>query len=158
MKWIVAVTVTTILTATLNPKFAWADSEKIEFKKKMIVITQGKVQTKIQAEMAESEAQHEYGLMFRKELGPKEGMLFVFKDELIRSFWMKNTIINLSIGYFNKNKKLIDIQEMKAVTSVLQTDIPTYPSESPAQYALEMPEGWFKKNSIKVGAQLKIIE
>ncbi len=124
----------------------------------MIVITQGKVQTKIQAEMAESEAQHEYGLMFRKELGPKEGMLFVFKDELIRSFWMKNTIINLSIGYFNKNKKLIDIQEMKAVTSVLQTDIPTYPSESPAQYALEMPEGWFKKNSIKVGAQLKIIE
>ena len=124
----------------------------------MIVITQGKVQTKIQAEMAESEAQHEYGLMFRKELGPKEGMLFVFKDEMIRSFWMKNTIINLSIGYFNKDRKLVDIQEMKAVTSVLQTDIPTYLSQSPAQYALEMPEGWFKKNSIKVGAQLKIIE
>ncbi|MBC7742658.1 MAG: DUF192 domain-containing protein [Bdellovibrionaceae bacterium] len=93
--------------------------------------------------------------MFRKKLGSDEGMLFVFESEGIRTFWMKNTLIDLSIGYFDKSKKLIDIQEMKAMNSVLEKDLPTYPSKSPAMYALEMPTGWFKKNKIKEGAQLR---
>ena len=104
----------------------------------------------ISVELAESETQLERGLMNRHKLESNAGMLFVFKDEQIRSFWMKNTIIDLSIGYFNKNKKLIDIQDMSA-TSIMQKELPNYPSRAPAMYALEMNKGWFRKNKISLG-------
>jgi len=151
LKWIVA----TIVLALSHNSFAVSESDKVQFKTSEISIVFEKVTKKITAEFAESAEQHEHGLMFRKSLGHDQGMLFVFEDEAIRSFWMKNTIIDLSIGYFNKDKKLIDIQEMKA-TSMLQKDFPSYPSRGPAQYALEMSPNWFEKNGIKVGAILKL--
>ncbi len=128
--------------------------ENISFTKKSISLA-GK---KIKVEIAETDQQHEHGLMFREKLPTNEGMLFVFKDLQIRSFWMKNTIIDLSIGYFDENKKLIDTQEMKATKSLMQQDLPAYPSKSPAMYALEMSQGWFKKNKVSVGAVFSFIK
>lgn len=151
LKWIAA----TIVLVISHSSFAITETEKVEFKKVEITLISGKTTKKITAELAETMDQHERGLMFRKSLRKDAGMLFVFEDQQIRSFWMKNTIIDLSIGYFNKDKKLIDIQEMKA-TSMLQRDIPTYPSRGPAQYALEMSPKWFDKNNIKTGAILQI--
>lgn len=150
LKWIAA----TIVLVISHNLFAASEAEKVEFKSAEISLVSGKTIKKIKVELAETMAQHERGLMYRKSLGKDEGMLFVFDDQQIRSFWMKNTIIDLSIGYFNKDKKLIDIQEMKA-TSILQKDIPSYPSRGPAQYALEMPPKWFDKNNIKIGAVLQ---
>ena len=115
-------------------------TEKIKIGKKTITV-----------EIAETEKQLERGLMHRQKMKTDAGMFFIFKDEQIRSFWMKNTLIDLSIGYFNKDKKLIDIQEMSA-TSIMQKDLPSYPSQGPAMYALEMNKGWFNKNKIAVGA------
>ena len=81
----------------------------------------------------------------------------IFSDEQTRSFWMKNTLIDLDIGYFNNKKVLIDIQQMKAENSVMQLNPPAYPSKQPARYALEMSKGWFKKNNFPEGTALKII-
>lgn len=106
----------------------------------------------IKVELAKSPEQHAQGLMFRKQLKSDEGMLFIFADEQIREFWMKNTFINLDIGYFDKNKKLIDIKQMKAVPSIISKDLPVYSSKHPAMFALEVPWGWFEKNKIKEGA------
>ncbi len=143
LKWLAGL----CLISLIYSASAFAKEEKVAFKKQTITVGT----KKILVEIAETEQQHAYGLMFRKKLGLNEGMLFVFKDEEIRSFWMKNTLINLSIGYFDKNKKLIDIQEMKAMTSLIEKETPSYPSKGPAQYALEMSEGWFKKNKILIG-------
>lgn len=132
--------------------FALTEKDKVEFQKKQLTLTQGKRIKKISVEIAETEKQHEYGLMFRRSLPNDHGMLFVFKDEMVRSFWMKNTLIDLSIGYFNKSKQLIDVQEMKAMSSVMQTNFQSYPSRGPAQYALEMPARWFTQNEISEGA------
>lgn len=144
-----------IIYLSLMPLFLQAapaaDTTNIKFAKKSIKLEH----KKISVEVAETDAQHEQGLMFRKKLGLNEGMIFIFKDEHIRNFWMKNTIINLSIGYFDKNKKLIDIQEMLATTSMLEENPPAYPSTGPTMYALEMNQGWYKKNNIKVGAHFK---
>lgn len=129
---------------------------KVKFKKQKIELTYKKLKKVLNVEIAETEDQHAHGLMFREKLGKDEGMLFIFKDEQQRDFWMKNTLVNLDIGYFNKDKKLIDIQQMKAVTSILQTDLPSYPSKGPAQYALEMSQGWFKKNKFPEGTTLKL--
>ena len=84
-------------------------------------------------------------------------MLFIFPDVQPRGFWMKNTFIPLAIGYFNGKKELIDIQEMAAATSEMQKDYPTYVSKEPAQYALEVPTGWFSKHNIKLGQTFKLI-
>jgi len=67
---------------------------------------------------------------------------------------MKNTFIPLSIGYFDKSRKLVEIQEMEPVTSVMQVQIPTYYSKKKAMYALEMSKSWFKDNGVKLGSQL----
>lgn len=107
-------------------------------------------------EVAETAAQHERGLMFREKLGEDEGMLFVFKNEETRFFWMKNTLIDLSIAYFDKNGSLIDIQEMKSGKGIPDYQLPSYPSSGPAKFALEMNKGWFERNKIKVGSKLKV--
>lgn len=124
-----------------------------KFKKERIKIA-GKV---ISVEIAESEEQHELGLMYRKSLGKNDGMLFIFPIEKPLYFWMKNTFIDLSIGYFDKNAVLIKIQEMKA-TSVMESAPPSYPSTKAAKFALEMNKGWFAKNEIKIGAKIKFLE
>lgn len=129
-----------------------ARAEEIHFKKESIEVGAKKVTV----EIAETSSQHERGLMNRQSMKPDEGMLFIFGEEKPLAFWMKNTFIDLSIGFFDANKNLVDIQEMKAVTSIMTADIPSYKSSAPAKYALEMNKNWFAKNKIKVGAKLKI--
>lgn len=124
---------------------------KITFSKQKIQIGA----KKITVEVAKTKEQHERGLMFRPSLAKDSGMLFIFDDEQPLSFWMKNTIIDLSIAYIGKDKKIVDILEMKA-TSSLDRDIPSYPSTRPAMYALEMTKGWFDQHKIKVGDALNL--
>lgn len=150
LKWLVVI----CLKLTLTSAMAFAGQDAVKFKQQKIQIAS----KKITVEVAEDQNQHEQGLMFRTKLKPDQGMLFIFKEEKILNFWMKNTLINLSIAYFNKEKKIVDIQEMKAIASVMQQSLPTYPSASPAMYALEMSEGWFKKNKIQVGDQFKFVK
>ena len=129
------------------------DPQPVIFKKDRIKFA-GKV---IEVERAENEAQRSRGLMFREKLRENEGMLFIFDHEQYLSFWMKNTFLDLSIGYFDKNKTLVDVQEMKAVKSVLIDNLPSYPSAKPAQYALEMKKGWFGKNKVNLGSKFEFI-
>lgn len=107
----------------------------------------------INVEVADNDELRMKGLMYRKSLGPDSGMLFIFPQEEILGFWMKNTLIPLSIGYFDKNKKLIKIMDMEPA-SPMDLDPPKYSSDKPAQYALEVNKGWFKKNKIKLGEKL----
>ncbi|MBY0553202.1 DUF192 domain-containing protein [bacterium] len=153
LKWAV---VFCLLTSSLFYSLPVSAEAKVKFKKQKIELSYKKQKKILNVEIAESEEQHAHGLMFREKLGKDEGMLFVFQDEQRRDFWMKNTLVNLDIGYFNKDKKLIDIQQMKAVSSILQTDLPSYPSKGPAKYALEMSQGWFNKNKFPVGTTFKL--
>lgn len=125
------------------------DPHPIEFKKDKIVLS-GKT---IQVEMAQTDDERSHGLMFRQKMSDEEGMLFIFPNEQSLSFWMKNTFIDLSIGYFDQNRTLVDIQEMRAMNSVMTESLPSYPSQKPAMYALEMNKGWFLKNKIKIGSR-----
>ncbi len=129
-------------TSGANP----AEANKVKFESAKIKV--GNVS--LEVELAKSFEQQQHGLMYRTKLGDHEGMLFVFIDEDYRSFWMKNTYIDLSIGYFNKDRELKEIIDMKA-TTMMDTHHPTYPSRVKAQYALEVPKGWFQKNKVKVG-------
>jgi uncharacterized membrane protein (UPF0127 family) len=106
---------------------------------------------KIKVEVVRSEGEKAKGLMFRESLEKEEGMLFVYEQEEILSFWMKNTRIPLSIAFIDKSGKILDIQDMEPFS------LKSHISARPAQYALEMNQGWFKKNGIKVGDVVKLL-
>ncbi len=132
-----------LILIMLFPALSFAQAT---FEKKKIKIG---AQTLV-VEIADTPEKSAQGLMYRKELPEGTGMLFVFPNEQTRAFWMKNTFIPLAIGYFNAKKELIDIQEMSPAASTMQVDFPTYESKGPAQYALEVPKGWFVKHKIRL--------
>ena len=103
----------------------------------------------INIEVANTPESREVGLMNRKELPQEDGMLFIFDHEQRLSFWMKNTLIPLSIAYINDKCTIVDIQKMYPEAS--NQNLKTYPSKKPSKYALEMNLNWFQKNNIKVG-------
>lgn len=112
----------------------------------------------IKVEVADTQSKRAKGLMHRKERLPKDtGMLFIFNREEILSFWMKNTFIPLSIGFFNKDKSLVDIKKMQE-SSEVQIKFPQYTSKFPAIYALEMNQGWFKLNKVKVDTTFRFVD
>jgi hypothetical protein len=100
---------------------------------------------KIRAEVVRTESEKARGLMFRQKLGRDEGMLFVYEKEERLSFWMKNTPNPLSIAFLDKTGMVVDIQDL--VPFSLQTHVSAFP----AQYALEVNQGWFKANGISTG-------
>jgi hypothetical protein len=100
---------------------------------------------KIKVEVVRTESEKARGLMFRQKLGKDEGMLFVYEKEDRLSFWMKNTPIPLSIAFLDKTGRIVDIQDL--VPFSLQTRVSAFP----AQYALEVNQGWFKANGISIG-------
>ncbi len=126
---------------------AGSNKSDLNFVKRTLIIS-GQHLT---VEMAMTPAEQEHGLMYRQKLADNEGMLFVFAHEQPLNFWMKNTYIPLAIGFFDKNRKLIDIQEM-APTSEIETNPPIYQSRAPAMYALEVSKGWFKRHHVQTGA------
>lgn len=108
-------------------------------------------------EIADTDERRAFGLMFREKLPPDEGMLFIFDDERQRSFWMLNTLVPLSIGYFSRDKKLKEVIDMQP--GVLGAARPkTYPSQTKAMFALEMNAGWFDRNKIRPGVSFKFAD
>lgn len=120
--------------------------EKREFGKADIFVD-GKPYT---VEVALTDDERALGLMHRREMNRDTGMLFVFKKEDIRYFYMKNTLIPLSIAFINQKGRVVDIQDMRPLTE--ETTI----SRWPARYALEVNRGAFEEWGVEVGDTLGI--
>jgi uncharacterized membrane protein (UPF0127 family) len=106
----------------------------------------------VRVEIADEPEEQATGLMNRTALGEDRGMLFVFPSEEDRSFWMKDTLIPLSIAYMDSEGRIVDIQDMKA----LDDDPPHYVSAEPARYALEVNKGFFNERGIQVGDRVEL--
>jgi uncharacterized protein len=104
-------------------------------------------EVEVRVEIADDLPEQTRGLMERTALGEDRGMLFVYQDEEVRSFWMKNTLIPLSIAYIDSDGRIVDLQDMKP----LDDDPPHYVSAEPARYALEVNKGFFEEHGVKVG-------
>lgn len=126
--------------------FVSAASKKFNLPKKdlVVVCNDGKKIT-ISAEIARSESARNFGFMERKNIPDGTGMLFVFENDQILHFWMKNTPTALSIAYIDRNGKINEIFDMKPY-SLESVDGTSY-----ARYALEVPQGYFSRVGIKAG-------
>jgi len=100
----------------------------------------------IRAELAYTFETRAQGLMFRKSLGPNEGMLFVFPQAEPHCMWMKNTLIPLSVAFIDEKGRIVSISEMRPQTET------SHCAAAPAKFALEMNRGWFAAKGLKAGA------
>ncbi|MGN2248255.1 DUF192 domain-containing protein [Frateuria sp. GZRR35] len=105
-------------------------------------------------ELATDDASRERGLMMRTELAADHSMLFVFPDTQPRWFWMKNTLIPLDILYFDADRKLVSMQ--LDVPPCKADPCPSYPSDAPARYVLELPAGTARRIGVEQGDELTV--
>lgn len=105
-----------------------------------------------QAEIADTPEKHARGLMFRRCLKDGYGMLFVFPDDEVRSFWMKNTLIPLDMIFLNGDKQVVDL--FASVPPCRRDPCPSYTSALPARYVLEIAGGLAKKLKLEIGDKI----
>jgi uncharacterized membrane protein (UPF0127 family) len=105
-------------------------------------------------ELAETSDKQALGLMFRDELPKGHGMLFIFPGEGMRSFWMKNTRIPLDILYFDAKLRLVSMAQQAQPCHTQRC--PSYRSEGPAKYVLEINGGKAADLGVQPGDVLKL--
>lgn len=101
---------------------------------------------KLKVEIADTPSKLERGLMYRKSMSEDSGMLFKFPYNHYPSFWMKNTYIPLDIAFLDENGRVLQIETMYPLSTR------AIRSNYMCRHALEVPEGWFRKNNITVGS------
>jgi hypothetical protein len=100
-------------------------------------------------EIADDDAERARGMMFRDELAPDAGMLFIWRRPAPRSFWMRNTRIPLDIVYIGPDRRIVG---WALNTPPCRTRrCPSYPSGAPAQYVLEVNAGEMQRLGVELG-------
>jgi uncharacterized membrane protein (UPF0127 family) len=112
----------------------------------MVTLTAG--MHNVHAQLAASPDQRQVGLMYRREMPPNEGMLFVFEDASRQCFWMRNTPLPLTIAFLADDGTIVNLADMKPMSE------DSHCSSKPVRYALEMNAGWFAKRGIGPGFRL----
>ena len=100
----------------------------------------------VEAEVADESDERTIGLMGREELAEGKGMLFVFREPQAMGFWMRDTLVPLSIAYINAAGVIREIHDMQPLD-----ETPARSAFRDLLYALEVPQGWFAKNGILAG-------
>ena len=107
-------------------------------------------EVEVAVEIADDRSEQSRGLMERTALAEDRGMLFVYPRERDLSFWMKNTLIPLSVAYINSDGSIADIQDMEPL------DTTSHPSSEPVQYALEVNQGFYEEHGVEVGDTVEL--
>ena len=102
----------------------------------------------VKAEVADDGRKRAIGLMFRESLAPNHGMLFVFREKAGHCFWMRNTLIPLSIAFLDDDGTIVNIEDMAPRSE------DSHCPKRPVRFALEMEQGWFAKRGLAAGAKL----
>lgn len=129
-----------------------SDTLNSGFPRGKLKITQNGKSMEIDIEFANREKLWEQGLMFRKSIPWKFGMLFVFPENITSGFWMKNTLIPLDIAFINSKGEIINIQRMEPCK---ENPCKIYKSPLPYRFALEVRAGFFKKFGFSEGAKIE---
>jgi len=102
----------------------------------------------VHAQAAITPDQRQIGLMYRRDMPTNDGMLFVFEEPQPQCFWMKNTLLPLTIAFVADDGTIVNLADMQPMNEA------SHCSAKPVRYALEMNQGWFAKRGIKAGSKL----
>lgn len=112
----------------------------------LTIETAGGARHAFQVEIADDDGERSQGLMFRKEMAPDHGMLFVFERSTTIAMWMKNTPLPLDMLFISAEGRIVDLHE-RAVPFSLDT----IASRRRARYVLEVNGGTVDRLGIAVG-------
>ena len=115
-----------------------------------ITVSQGTATARLVAEIAVTPAERQTGLMLRESLPGDAAMLFVFRGENRTGFWMKDTLVPLTIAYLDGDGTVMEMRDGTPGDQTLLTPAKPY------RYVLEVNRGWFQRNGLAVGAAVKI--
>jgi len=110
---------------------------------------------RVRVELADTDDRMEVGLMCRTALDPDAGMLFLFPYTTNSPFWMKNTLIPLSIAFIDSNWRIVKIMEMAVAPDPEKGPFATYGPDTPYRYALEVNAGYFTRHGLDTGAEVR---
>lgn len=108
------------------------------------------------AQKADSEMKRQRGLMERKSLKEREGMVFHFDETARHAFWMFKTLIPLAIVFVDKDLAVVDVQFMNPCTSLKSENCPIYTARRPSLIAVEMNRDTAKRYRIRVGDRIRL--
>ncbi len=109
----------------------------------------------VTAELAVTDAERQLGLMFRPKINDDQAMLFVFEEEGIHSFWMKNMRFSIDILWLDKDRRIVHVEEQ--VPACAQDPCPSYPTSQPARFVLEIRSGGAAAHKLKLYDRLDFI-
>ena len=104
---------------------------------------------RVLAQVAQTPEQRALGLMHVRSMAQHEGMLFVFEDAATQCFWMRNTLLPLSIAFLGDDGRIVNLADMQPL------DETSHCSKEPVRYALETNQGWFARKGLKPGSRLQ---
>jgi uncharacterized membrane protein (UPF0127 family) len=107
------------------------------------------------AELAVNAEERARGLMFRDEIHEDQAMLFLFAEEDIHSFWMKNMRFPIDILWLDRDKRIVHIESR--VPPCPREPCPTYVPVSVAAFVLELQSGCAEKHGLRVSDRLEFI-
>jgi len=111
----------------------------------------------VRAELALTPDEQSKGLMFRTELKENRGMLFVFSEPGMKTFWMKNTFVELDIVFLDKNMTVGKVFHRVTPSRPGQDELEVARVSSPASYVLELNGGAARRHGLKPGSRVKTI-
>ena len=120
----------------------------------MVISTQGG-EVRVDVEVADEFDEQQTGLMGRESLDPGAGMAFVWTQEFSGSFWMKDTLIPLSIAFWDDRGRIVAILDMEPCEA---DPCPSYDPEVRFLGALEVNAGFFDEHGVEVGDRVELVE
>ena len=128
---------------------------QLSISKNSVTIFTGAGSVKVNVEYADTPEKQKEGLSRRASLPKNSGMLFIFPEEKVRSFWMKDTLIPLEIMFIDTKGRINEITAMEPCATDAKI-CPIYTSKSPTRFAVEVNAGFAQKNKIIEGDILEI--
>ena len=107
----------------------------------------------VPVEVADSASERERGLMGRRELADDAGMVFIFPADSTSAFWMKDTLIPLSIAFYDESGTIVRILDMEPCT---RDPCVLYDPETSYRGALEVNRGAFERWGVREGDVLRL--
>jgi uncharacterized protein len=117
------------------------------------VITTADEEVELSIEVADDEAERSRGLMFRTSLEEDAGMVFLYPEPTAGSFWMKNTLIPLSIAFFDADGTILRILDMEPCEG---DPCPLYTPGVAFTGALEVNRGAFERLGVREGDTIEL--
>ena len=115
-----------------------------------VVLKGGDKEIRVKVEVADTHAKRTMGLQYRQELAEDQGMLFLFAEERVQTFWMKNTPISLDLIFINGRKTIVGIVHRAVPFSTASLSV-----SSPSQFVLEVNGGFARTHGIEAGQDVR---